>query len=282
LTFDGLTVAWLNLKLRLWWWRARGLPRRWALLILATASGCVPMTRYEEAKSAAALAQEGQHRAEQQVAELSAQTEELRGQLQAQNRKLEAEGESLNQAQFDTSTELKQRQEAEGLVEQLRGELARASSHLRAYQDDKQKLEAALDADGIQKRELIALTRDVALSFADPLATGEYALETEQGALVLRVTRSDLFGAGDELSAESARVLEPVVRLLARHPQAKLRLVDRGAPTEGSDGGSKVSSALGKLGLQAERFEQPNNSPSGSEPEASPAAPEIRFYFSVQ
>jgi len=234
------------------------------------------MTRYEEAKSAAALAQEGQHRAEQQIAALSAQAEELRGQLQAQNRKLEAEGESLNQAQFDTSTELKQRQEAEGLVEQLRGELARASSHLRAYQDDKQKLEAALDADGVQKRELISLTRDVALAFADPLATGEYTLETEQGALVLRVTRSDLLGPGDELSAESGRVLEPVVRLLARHPQAKLRLIDR----DGGEGSSKVSSALGKLGLQAERFEPPNGQPA-AEP-ASPVTPEIRFYFSVQ
>jgi len=272
LTFD-LTIAWLNLKLRLWWWRARPLQRRWMVLLWLGASGCVPMTRYEEVKSAERAAQEGRERAERQVAELSAQAAELRGQLQDQNGRLEAERESLSQAEFDTSAQAKQRQEAEGLVEQLRGELARTSSHLRAFQDEKQKLEAALDAGAAQKRELMALTKDLALAFADPLATGEYTLDAEQGSLVLRVTRTDLFGPGDELNPESRRVLEPVVRVLARHPQAKLRLADHGAP---SDGGSKVSTALGKLGLDAQRVE-----PQTVEAGAAGSAPEIRFYFSV-
>ena len=89
LTFDWLTVAWLKLRLHLWWRSGRS-PRQLALLlVLGVFSGCVPVTRFEEAQSAAQVEMEGRRRAEYQVGELKAENSQLLARMQQQSQALQ-------------------------------------------------------------------------------------------------------------------------------------------------------------------------------------------------
>ena len=145
LTIDWLTLAWLKTRLHLWWRVGRASPRQLALLlVLGLFSGCVPVTRFEETQSAAQVEMEGRRRSEYQVAQLQKELAELRQRMQQQSQTLDEQGQALSQAQLDSSTVGKQREDAEGMVEQLRGELARVGGHLQTFHDGQQKLEAAL------------------------------------------------------------------------------------------------------------------------------------------
>ena len=286
LTFDWATLAWLYTRLR-WWWRGRA-PAQVALALLLGAGGCVPALQLEEAQSAAQVEQEGRRRSEAQLAQAEVENERLRGQMREEKQALEEREQALSQAALDTAAQGKQRQDAEGMVEQLRGELARAGNHLQAFHDDKQKLEQSLSAEAAHGEALARLSRDVALSFSDPLATGEYALDTEQGALVLRLPSDDLLGDGAELKPDAARTLEILARVMKSHLPAKLRVEDSAAPGDALRV-APVVAALGARGVGPERFQSLQAADPASEAAAPAAAaapsptatPEIRFAFSV-
>jgi hypothetical protein len=261
LTFDAMTLSWVQgegarrwLRLASWLRRLRVQPLVLAMLLLGVCSGCVPVTRFEETQSAAHVEMEGRRRIEHQLSQLKAENDALRAQMQQRDTTLEEREHALAQAQLDSSTQGKQRQDAEGIVEQLRGELARVGGYLQTFHDDKVKLEASRQAEAERGGALSRLARDAALTLAEPIATGEYSLDAEQGRLVLRVPREKLLAEDGSLKPEAKPTLEAVARLLSLHKRAKLRVEDSSAPAD-AIAASRIVGALGEQGVAADRFE---------------------------
>ena len=283
LTFDWLTLAWLKLRLHLWWRRRRSSPRQLAfLLVLGVFSGCVPVTRFEETQSAAQVELEGRRRSEYQALQLEAENKQLRSQMQQQNQALDEREQALSQAALDSSTQGKQREDAEGTVEQLRGELARVGGHLQTFHDDKQKLEASLEAEAARGRALSRFSRDVALALPEQLATGEYSLDAERNALVLRVPRDKLLADDGSVKPEAEPLLKAVSRLLQLHPESKLRVEDASAQAD-AIAVSRLVTALTEHAVGPDRF-QPlaaDEASASVAPAEKAAAPEIVLGFSV-
>ena len=288
--FDWLTLAWLKLRLGLWWKSLHELmpskPCRFArvrsarqlafvLLALALAS-CVPVTRFEETQSAAQVEMAGRHRAEQQISQLKAEIAGLRASLSQQVTTLGERGDALAQAELDKSNQGKERADAEGMVEQLRGELARVGGHLQSYHAEKQKLEANLAAEAARGRALAGLSRDVALTLAEPIATGEYTLDAEPQHVVLRVPRERLLAEDGSVKPEADALLKAVARVLSLHPQSKLRLEDAAAPADAL-AVSRLVAALGERAVAPDRFEPPVDVPAPAKAGSS----ELSFGFSV-
>ena len=283
LTFDWLTLAWLKLRLHLWWRRRRSSPRQrvW-LLALGVFSGCVPVTRFEETQSAAQVELEGRRRSEYQAAQLEAENKQLRAQMQQQSQTLDEREQALSQAALDSSTQGKQREDAEGMVEQLRGELQRVGGPLPTVHDDKQKLEASLEAEAARGRTLSRLSRDVALALPEPLATGEYSLDAERNAVVLRVQRDKLLADDGSVKPEAEPLLKAVSRLLQLHPESKLRVEDASAQAD-AIAVSRLVTALTEHAVGSDRF-QPLAADEAAGSAASTekvGAPEIVLGFSV-
>jgi hypothetical protein len=264
LTIDWLTVAWLELRLSLWWRRQRWLLR--VLALLSFASGCVPVTQLEESQSAAQVETGGRQRAEAQLAAQQAENAALRERLAAQGATLEQREQALAQAELDGNLQGKQREEVAGMVEQLRGELARTAGHMQAFQADKQKLEESRAADSERSRGLALVTRDLALLLATPIATGEYSLDAEPGRVVLRLPREKVLAEDGSLKPEAAPLLKAVARTLQLNLASKLRVEDSSAPTDPLKVSSVVA-ALGEQAVAADRFES-----VAPETDAAPAA----------
>lgn len=284
LTFDWLTLAWLRTRLQLWLRRQQVSPGQLALLLLLGGlSGCVPVTRLEETQSAAQVEMEGRRRSEYQVSQLKAENSQLRSQMQQQGQSMDDSEQALSQAHLDSSTQGKQREDAEGMVEQLRGELARAGGHLQSFHDDRQKLEAALAAEALRGRMLARLSRDVALALAEPVAAGEYALDTEQGVVVLRVPRDKVLADDGSLKPEADTLLKAVSRLMQLHKEAKLRVEDSSAAADPLVT-SRLVTALTEHAISADRFEPlaVRDAAAAAPPPAEKAgAPELVLGFSV-
>jgi hypothetical protein len=284
LTIDWLTLAWLRLRLSLWWKgrrrRARFSSRQLVLaLTLGVLSGCVPVTRFEEVQSAAQVEMAGRHRAEYRVGQLEAENAALQASAQEKSRSLEQQMEqrddALAQAELDKTTQNKERADAEGMVEQLRGELARVGGHLQSYHEEQQKLQVALDAETARGRALSRLTRDVALSLAEPLTTGTYWLDSDARHVVLRVPRDSLLAADGSVKPESGALLKSVTRLLELHPESKLRVEDLSAPGDAVAASRLVTA----LAVPAERIEPLASAEEGSSARGTVA--EVSLGFSV-
>lgn len=284
LTFDWLTLAWLKTRLDLWWRTGRVSPRQLALLLLlGVFSGCVPATQFEETQSAAQVEMEGRRRSEYQVSQLKTENAELRAQMQKQSQVLDDRDQALSQAQLDSSTLGKQREDAEGMVQQLRGELARVGGHLQTFHDGQQKLQTALATEAARGRALSRLSRDAALSLAEPITTGEYTLDAEHSAIVLRVPRDKLLTDDGSVKPEAEPFLKNVVRLMQLHKQAKLRVEDS-AHEGDAIAVSRLVAALTERAVPAERFEPLAVQPAAAAEPAAPPNPgpaELSFAFSV-
>lgn len=277
MTFDEVTLAWMRgegarrwLRLVTWWRRLRLHPLVLASLWLGVCSGCVPVTRFEETQSAAQVEMEGRRRVELQLAQLKAENAELRTQMQEQGRTLEEREQALLQARLDSSTQGKQREDAEGVVAQLRGELARVGGHLQAFHDDRVKLEASWQAEAERGRALSRLARDAVLTLAEPIASGDYSLDAEADRLVLRVPREKLLAEDGSLKPEAKPTLQAVARVLSLHEQAKLRVEDSSVPAD-AIAASRIVGALGEQGVAADRFEPLAAVPASADAAAAPA-----------
>jgi hypothetical protein len=276
LTIDWNALSWLGTRLGCFW-RARPAARLMLLgWVLASLTACVPTTQFEETQSAAQVEREGRRRAEQQVQEASRENAELRQQMQQEKRELDQRDQALSQAELDTSAQGKQRQEAETMVEQLRGELARAGTHLQTFHDDKQKLEQALSSETVHARAIARFSRDLTLAFAEPLESGEYTLDAEQDVLVLRVSRREVLSETWEPKPKAARLLDGVAALLEQHRQAKLCVYDASAPSDPLRV-EKLIAALEQRGVARGRYE-----PLAQQAAASETAdgPELVLSFS--
>jgi hypothetical protein len=254
LTFDWLTLTWIRTRLALWL-RARSAGRhRLLLLLLGALSGCVPVARFEETQSAAQVEMEARRRSEEQAQQLEAENAQLRAQMEQKSQAVAERDERLAQAELDSSTQGKQQKDAEGMVEQLRGELQRVGGHLQAFQDEKQKLQAELGTELSRSKESARLTRDLSLSFAEPLAAFVYSLDAEQHGVVLRVPRSDVLGTDGAVKTEAAALLDSVAKVLSLHKTTKLRVEDSSSPGD-AVAVEGVVKALTERAVSPERFE---------------------------
>jgi hypothetical protein len=108
-------------------------------------SGCmVPQNRYDRAVDRADAEQAERARAEAALAAARADVERLNALLNERSRHVDARDQLLSRSKLDEARLETERDDAAALVEQLRGELARAGDHLREYSEQKQALEAAL------------------------------------------------------------------------------------------------------------------------------------------
>lgn len=286
LTFDWLTLASIRTQLTLWWRRGRLGARQLALLtLLGVLSGCVPVTRFEETQSAAAVEQEGRRRAEARLVELQAENLRLSEQAQKQAQALEAREQALSQAALDTSLQGQERHDAEILVEQLRGELSRVGGHLQSYHDDNQRLTAELSSEDARSRALSLVTRDVALALAEPMSAGHLKLDVAPGAVLVRAPRGYVLEASGGVKPEAAPLLDAVSQVLERHREVKLRVEDTAA-AEDAAGPARLATALGEHGVAPDRFEplaptNPANSGAAGDAAGAEARPEIVLGFSL-
>lgn len=273
LTFDWSTLIWLKTRLSCWWQSKRLAAVTLALLGLL--SGCVPVTRFEEAQSAAQVELEGRRRAEYQLQQLRAENSQLQGQLRHQGQAIDEREQALSQAELDGNVQGKQRQEAEGMVEQLRGELARVSGHLQSFGEDKQRLSASLQAEVARGQALVRVARDASLLWSDAIQTGEYALDAEPSSVVLRAPRADVLTPDSKLKPEAVGLISNVARLMKLQPTLRLVAYDSAAPADAVLLAPIVTALLAQ-GVAAERVV------AGAEGTApSVEAPQISLAFSV-
>jgi hypothetical protein len=104
------------------------------------------VTRYEEAESAAQVEAEARRRAALELEASRQRVAELEATVRARESELDARGRALDEQQLASNLSAKEREESASLVDQLRGELARSSEHLKAYSDEKLRLERELEA----------------------------------------------------------------------------------------------------------------------------------------
>jgi len=119
--------------------------KAYAPLVFAL-TACVPVTRFEEAESAAEVEAEGRRRAALELEASQKRISELEASLQAQRAEIDSRQNALDEQQLASSIAEKERDENASLVEQLRGELSRTGEHLRAYSEEKARLERELSS----------------------------------------------------------------------------------------------------------------------------------------
>jgi hypothetical protein len=205
-----------------------------AVVALVAASSCVPQTRYEEARSAALVEQQGHRQALAQLQHVQGQLALLDARLNEREQQLEQRDNRLSQTELDLTVASKEREHASDLVDQLRGELARTGDHLHAVADQKRELTEALDAAETRTERLAALerqttrlvsaTRDLTLLLGEPLSVGRIELSTRQGRLTLRAPAADLESAVQGSTAAST-VLGSIARLARLDPALRFELV---------------------------------------------------------
>jgi chromosome segregation ATPase len=107
--------------------------------------GCVPAAHYEEAQSAAQVAEEAQRRTSARLAEVEAELERLKVDHARAQQRLGSYDQAVSEAELERVHLEKQRDEHAELVTTLRGELARVGDHLRIYSEDRTELGERLE-----------------------------------------------------------------------------------------------------------------------------------------
>jgi len=259
-----------------------------SLAALGAAFGAcvVPAARYEEAVSAAEVEQDGHRRT---LAILYATEQKLgqaEAQLREQEKRLGEREELVAEAQLQGSVAATERDSASSLVEQLRGELARAGDHLSSFatqrNDLASQLEAAqarvtrLGAAAERLDELGRVVRDVTLLFGDSVTTGEIELEIKDGKPQLSVPSERVWkSGGNELTPEAKKMLEAMGKLASRHPRVHFELAEQGAHGDTSLRLLPLVEVLTAQGITGDRVSIPMADPgvSGSAESAKAPAP---------
>jgi hypothetical protein len=212
---------------------------------LASSSACVPAGKYRKAEATI----KAERTARQQVQaerdtlaetlrQVDAELSSARATARERDSAVEAGQQRIAQTELDVSVVSKQREDAAQLVDQLRSELARSSDHLRAFSDQKRKLEQALAAAEARLKELGELqqrmlnqalvVRDLALGLYQTTA-GKSEVVVVDGLPVLRVPVAQFF-AGRTLRPAAKPILGAVARAAALHPGVKVEVTLRDSP----------------------------------------------------
>jgi hypothetical protein len=244
---------------------------------------CVPSTQYEEAKSASEVELARRERAEAELRVARGQIDALTEELTQRQQKLAETEQSVSETKFENSVAVKERDEATGMVDQLRGDLARVGDNLRSYAQQKADLEKSLAVLQAHKSELeqsetrtVAIarfTRDLTSALGDRVTSGDVQIDLKDGRIVLSAPPELWFDDGAALRAGSDAMLAAVSRVLALHPQTSLELGVAGADADKRS--ALLVAALGSRGVSAARVQLARsgpNAPAMPTPDAAIAA----------
>ncbi|MES1177192.1 MAG: hypothetical protein ABUL62_22915 [Myxococcales bacterium] len=255
---------------------------------------CVPATRYEEAKSASEVELAARQRAQAELAETRAKLIAAQAELEQRSQKLAETEQSVSESKLESSVAVKERDEATGVVEQLRGELARVGDNLRSYAQQKAELEKNLQVAQARKLELerneahtvaiARLTRDLTSALGDRVLSGDVTIDVRDGRVVLSSAPELLFNDDGTLRQNSDGVLAAVSRVLAVHTASSLEL---SLPTANAE--QRAPTLLGALsakGVLATRMHVavrvPDALVAGSDAPSKPASPDsVELAFSA-
>jgi hypothetical protein len=253
-------------------------------------NACVPASQYEEAKSASEVELAARQRAELELSSTRTRLDAANSELSAREQKLAETEQTVSESKLESSVAVKERDEATGLVDQLRGELARVGDNLRSYAEQKADLEKSLQAAQARKLELerneaqtvaiARLTRDLTSALGDRVTSGDLTLDVRDGHVLLSAPPELWFNDDGTLRAGMDGVLSAVSRVLSLHTASALEL---GLPATGAETrGPALLSALSKRGVAASRMKLAAVAPANAE--AAPAkvvAPLVELLFSV-
>jgi outer membrane protein OmpA-like peptidoglycan-associated protein len=225
---------------------------------------CVPATQYEEAKSASEVEMAGRQRAEAELVAARAQLDAAKAELSARDAKLAATEQSVSESKLENSVALKERDEATGLVDQLRGELGRVGDDLRSYAQQKADLEKSLAAAEAHKKELdqgdirtaaiARLTRDLTSVLGERVLSGDVALDVVHDKIMLNAPSELWFGYDAKLSPGADALLAAIARVLTMHPDSSVEVTPPGSAALAPERAQSLSSALTAKGVAAPRI----------------------------
>jgi hypothetical protein len=253
---------------------------------------CVPATQYEEAKSASEVEMAGRQRAEAELVTTRTKLDAANAELSERDAKLAETEQSVSESKLESSVALKERDEATGLVDQLRGELGRVGDDLRSYAQQKADLEASLAAAEARKKELdqgearsVALarfTRDLSSVLGERVLSGDVAIDLVGGRVTLSAPNELWFGDDAKLIASGDALVSAIARVLVVHAGSSVELTPSGAAELGDQRAQALSAALGAKGVEAARITRASAAAA-----LDPAAPikvsaDVRLSFTVK
>lgn len=244
-----------------------------SVLLALGLSGCLaPAAQVEEAQSALRVEQ----RAHRATAERLYAQQKLLAEAERRRDKAApaATQDPSAQAQFDYDVATKQRDEAEAVVEQLRGELARIGGHLKAYAGDRERLAQELKAKQQQAAALelverasqaqVLVMRDLAIEFYPEIRQGNVRLSSPRGFAVVELAGAQLYDADGNLNAAGTTLLRRLAKWVKAAPGGgadasrasfKLEVSERSASAETESSLlrlSQVAEALAEAGVGSE------------------------------
>src|SRR6187431_971484 len=253
-------------------------------------SACVPAARYEEAKSASEVELAARQRAETELLVTRTRLDAASAELSRREQKLAETEQSVSESKLESSVAVKERDEATGLVDQLRGELARVGDNLRSYATQKADLEKSLQAAQARKLELerneaqtvaiARLIRDLTSALGERVTSGELTLDVRDGRVLLSAPPELWFNDDGSLRAGMDDVVAALSRVLTLHPASALEL---GLPaSSGEKRGPALLSALSSRGVAASRMKlAPLTPPSAEAAPLKVAAPSVDLSLSA-
>jgi len=253
-------------------------------------TACVPTTQYEEAKSASEVELAGRQRAELELAATRGKLEAALAELNQREQKLAETEQSVSESKLESSVAVKERDEANGLVDQLRGELARVGDNLRTYAEQKADLEKSLQAAQARKQELerneaqtvalARLTRDLTSALGERVSHGDMMIDVRDGSVLLSAPSELWFNDDGTLRAGMDSALSAVSRVLSLHSGSALTLA---LPTSDADKrGPALLSALVSRGVAASRMKLAGSAARATPDSDAPAkAPAVELSFSA-
>jgi hypothetical protein len=251
--------------------------------VLGLLNACVPAAHYEEAKSASEVELAARQRAEAELLVTRTKLEAAAAELNQREQKLAETEQSVSESKLENSVAVKERDEATGLVDQLRGELARVGDNLRSYAEQKADLEKSLQAAQARKVELerneaqtvaiARLTRDLTSALGDRVTTGELTLDVRSGRVVLSGPPELWFNDDGTLRAAMDDAIAAVGRVLTVHSASALELGL--APAGAEKRGPALLSALSSRGVAASRMKLAPFAPANAESEPTKVAPSL-------
>ena len=218
-----------------------------ASLLGAGSVGCVAQSQYVETRDALVREQAGHHETVSQLASLGADLKRLQeerdvaqAKLANQEAKLRAAEQLLAQLRLDVHRAAQEREAANELVEQLRTELGRVGTHLRAYSEQRDAVQASLEAAEAKLAELAnverdaaqraSMVRDLSVALHEPVSAGKLELVLVEGAPALRIDRHQFYRgpAFEEPAPEGEAVLAAVAQVAMAHPEATVQVSEVG------------------------------------------------------
>jgi chromosome segregation ATPase len=224
--------------------------------LAAVANSCVPVTRYEEVESASQVELASRRRAEATLAELKAKLEAAEAELAARDQKIADSERNLTETKLEGTLVAKERDEQNVIVDQLRGELARAGEHLRYYSDQKSELEQALGNAEKRSQELtrhtekttllVKVMRDLSLELNAKVGSGKISLDAREGKLALGLA---------ENGEDDRAVVDAVIKIMQAYANLKLELDE--SVGDNSSRAQKLKATLVERGVAEDRFQKP-------------------------